>query len=251
MRSFFIKVFMLLAAMLCMFEGLVLVAVGLRQLSSERLLSLYSTLMAAPKALTSVFGVGVFFVVLGFILLILSARSKPAPHEIRVEKDGKVLNIPEKAIKDFILQIIQQNPCVSDVTVAFERKEKEAIEIEVSASLDGVSSIYKELNELEEVLKSELDRVFEWKTFTIVFHLRGVGVDPKKKYFASSVIAAEAAPVTAETQVASAPEAVTAEAVEEEGDEEEKPVAGPVLTRKTAKEQTPGSSFLSKMLLGR
>ncbi|MBF0330864.1 MAG: hypothetical protein HQL17_02925 [Candidatus Omnitrophica bacterium] len=260
MKSFFIKVFMLFAAALCMLEGLVLVAVGLGQLSSERLMAVYSNLMAAPKAMTTVFSIGAFFIALGFILLVLSSRTKPAPHEIKVEKDGKVLNIPERAVKEFILQIIQQNPCAADVTVEFVHTG-EAIDIEISASLDGVSSIYKELNEIEEVLKAEIDRVFEWKGFKITFHLRGIGIDRKKKYFASSVAPvveavaeAEEKPAAEEksgdTQEATMAEVGEAVTDEEASDDEEK---APEVkhSKDQPKDKTKGSSFLSKMLLGR
>ncbi|MBF0571453.1 MAG: hypothetical protein HQL12_06225 [Candidatus Omnitrophica bacterium] len=183
MKSFFIKVFMMVAAALCMLEGLVLVAVGLGRLPSEKLLEFYNNLMATPRSLTTIAGVGAFFVVLGFILLIFSARTRPAPHVIEVEKDGKPLSIPEKAVRSFILQIIEQSPCASDVSIEFEHKGKKDVEISIAIGLDGVSSIYEELNEIEQVIKAELDRVFEWKDFTITFHLRGVGVDKTKKYF--------------------------------------------------------------------
>ncbi|MBF0123288.1 MAG: hypothetical protein HQL21_07800 [Candidatus Omnitrophica bacterium] len=250
MKSFLLKVFMMFSAAFCLLEGLVLVAVGLGKLPADRLVIFYNALLSAPKALTTISVVGVFFVILGFILLILSSRTKPEPHEISVEKDGKVLNIPEKAVKDFILQIIDQNPCASDVTVSFERKEK-GIEIEISASLDGVSSIYKELNEIEEVLKSELDRVFEWKAFTISFHLRGIGVDPKKKYFASSApeTAVGQQPV-AEEKPEAAQEAVKSVIVDT-GDEDDKPIDENLLARKSSKENPKGSSIFSRMLLGR
>ncbi len=256
MKSLLVKVFMMLSAAFCMLEGLVLIAVGLGRLPSEQLLAVYTRLMAAPKSLTTVLGIGVFFVLLGFILLILSSRTKPVPHEIQVEKDGKVLNIPERAVKDFILQIIAQNPCTSDVTVAFERKEKD-IEIEISASLDGVSSIYKELNEIEDVLKSELDRVFEWKAFTISFHLRGIGVDPKKKYFAAApaavaiAAAVEQVSPASEEKVEATEEPLRSVLVSEADEEDEKPVNEQLLARKTPKESPKASSFFSKILLGR
>ncbi|MBF0511520.1 MAG: hypothetical protein HQL13_04235 [Candidatus Omnitrophica bacterium] len=210
MKSFFIKVFMMVAAGFCMLEGLVLLAVGLGRLPSLKLLEFYNKLMATPKSLTTIAGVGAFFVVLGFILLIFSARTKPTPHVIEVEKDGKPLSIPEKAVRNFILQIIEQNPCASDVTVEFEHKGKRDVEISIAIGLDGVSSIYKELNEIEEVLKVELDRVFEWTYFTIAFHLRGVGVDKTKKYFAASK---EPAPLVPDTQV-KAQEPVEAQKIE-------------------------------------
>ncbi|MBF0387278.1 MAG: hypothetical protein HQL20_05410 [Candidatus Omnitrophica bacterium] len=220
MKSLFIKVFMVFAAALCLAQGLVLAAVGLGTLSSEKLLALYAQLMAAPKALTAVLWVGGFFVLLGFILLILSARTRPVPHMIEVEKDGKPLNIPERAVREFILQILKQNPCASDVNVEFEHKGKgRDVEVEISAALDGVSSIYAELADIEGVLKTELERVFEWRSFTISFHLRGVGIDPKRKYFASAITAvtsaaAAVAPVEPPAKVTAEPAAALSAAVE-------------------------------------
>ncbi|MBF0503605.1 MAG: hypothetical protein HQL14_00745 [Candidatus Omnitrophica bacterium] len=211
MKSFFIKVFMMIAAGLCMLEGLVLVAVGLGRLPSDKLMEFYNNLLATPRSLTTVLGVGAFFVVLGFILLIFSARTRPAPHVINVEKDGKPLSIPEKAIRSFILQIIEQSPCASDVGIEFEHGPGDNIEILVAIGLDGVSSIYEELNEIEQVLKAELDRVFEWKNFKITFHLRGVGVDKTKKYFASAAAVETKATVEEPVSFTTQGENITAE----------------------------------------
>lgn len=186
-KSFFVKVFLIIAAMLCMFEGLVLFAVGMGRLSSERLLSLYNGLLGLPKALAAISGIGFFFVILGFILLAVSSRSKPAPRMIEIEKDGKVLTVPQSTLRDFIKQIIDQNPYVSDSNVEFEQKTKGGgIDIKISSAFNGVPSIYQELDLIETTLKDEIQRVFEWKDFKFTFRLRGVSVDPKKKYFASS-----------------------------------------------------------------
>jgi len=253
MKSLLAKVFMVVAAAFCMVEGIVLVAVGLGTLSSEKLLSLYAQLIAAPKALTAVLSVGGFFVLLGFILLVLSARTRPVPHTIEVEKDGKMLSIPERAVRDFILQILKQNPCASDVNVDFTHIGKgKDVEVEISAALDGVTSIYEELGEIEAVLRTELDRVFEWKTFTIAFHLRGIGIDPKRKYFAKAVI--ETAPAAA------APDAATPVTTEAAAKNDNATIAdvGTIVDEEPAgeaAEETPvqgkKSSFLSKMLLGK
>ncbi|MBF0569198.1 MAG: hypothetical protein HQL18_00255 [Candidatus Omnitrophica bacterium] len=259
MKSLLIKVFMMVASAFCMLEGLVLVAVGLGRLPSDRLLAAYNTLMATPKALTSILGVGAFFVTLGFILLVLSSRTRPAPHVIDVEKDGKPLSIPEKAVRNFILQIIEQNPCASDVSVEFEHTGKKDVEILIAIGLDGVSSIYEELNEIEKVLEAELGRVFEWKGFKITFHLRGVGVDKKKKYFAAAVVAPsapavenKAEPVNNEQPVA-VDEVVKSEATEESVpvemiDQVAEPQAEESSSKRKAKEQHP--SLFSKMLFG-
>ncbi|MEI6437177.1 MAG: hypothetical protein WCO69_00330 [Candidatus Omnitrophota bacterium] len=246
MKSLLAKIFMVIAAAFCFLQGIVLLAVGLGTLSSEKLMTIYGQLMAAPKALTAVFWVGGFFVLLGFILLVISSRTRPVPHVIEVEKDGKPLSIPERAVREFILQILSQNPCASDVNVAFEHKGKgKDVEIEISAALDGVTSIYEELAEIETVLKSELERVFEWKTFTVCFHLRGIGIDPKRKYFSKSVIATAPA--------AEAP-AAEAEPKAESVENTTMAAAGTIVdedTEDVAPEKPKNSSFLSKMLLGK
>lgn len=250
MKSLLAKIFMVVASAFCLCQGVVLVAVGLGTLSSEKLMSFYSQLIAAPKALTVLFWVGGFFILLGFILLIISARTRPVPHVIEVEKDGKPLSIPERAVREFILQILKQNPCASDVNVDFEHKGKgRDVEIEISAALDGVTSIYEELGEIEAVLKTELERVFEWKTFTVSFHLRGVGIDPKRKYFSKSVVAA--APAAAVEAEAGIPAVIETENAPEETT---MAAAGTIVDEDVA-EAAPGkdkkSSFLSKVFLGK
>ncbi len=258
MKSLFIKIFMVIAAAFCLAQGIILVAVGLGTLSSERLLTLYGQLMAAPKALTAVFWVGGFFVLLGFILLLLSARTKPMPHMIEVEKDGKPLNIPERAVREFILQILKQNPCASDVNVSFEHKGKgKEVEIEIAAALDGVSSIYEELAEIEAVLKTELERVFDWKSFTICFHLRGVGIDATKKYFAKAVPVKAPAAVAGTVAADAAPAAeepvhgVVSAATEDDGQDDTTLLEDDRPAENKTQEKPKNSSFFSKMLLGK
>lgn len=185
MKTFFMKVFLIIASALCLFEGLVLLAVGLGQLPSERLLTFYSRLIAAPKSLSTIMGIGIFFLVLGFILLLMSSRTKPAAKMITVEKDGKALRIPQETIKSFIKQILEQNPYATDSSVDFQAKD-EITEIRISSAFNAVGSVHQEVNRIEEVLKNEIESVFAWKDFQFVFQLRGVGVDPQKKYFPSA-----------------------------------------------------------------
>lgn len=185
MKTFFMKIFMVVAAGLCLFEGLVLLAVGLGRSSPEQLLAIYTRLMASPKILSVVWGVGIFFVVLGFILLIVSSRTKPAPKMIMVEKDGRSLGIPQQTVSNFIHQIMEQNPYASDITVLFEPKD-DKVEIMIASAFNGVPSVHREINRIEEILKTEIENVFGWKGFNIHFRLRGVRVNPKKKYFSSA-----------------------------------------------------------------
>ncbi|MBF0479914.1 MAG: hypothetical protein HQL26_10570 [Candidatus Omnitrophica bacterium] len=272
MKSFFIKIFMVIASAFCLAEGLILVAVGLGRLSPEKLQQLYAALLAAPKALSIMLWVGLFFVMLGFILLILSSRTKPAPLTIQVEKDGRTLNIPQLAVKDFIMQILEQNPYTTDFSVAFERKSKDQdMDIVISTGLNGVSSIYEELNKIEDVVKAELVRVFDLKDFKFVFLLRGVAGDPRKKYFAAPEpeVQPTAEPTEAvvdnkgeEADVKPAKQVdlfrkVDDEDISEVSEDEENEVLvpeeeEPVLRRKAIKrDKSKDSSLLSKMLWGK
>ncbi len=230
---------MVFSAALCMLEGLILIAFGLGRLSPERLLALYNSLLAAPKALTTISGIGLFFLLLGFILLIISSKAKPAPQMIEVQKDGKTLNVPQKAIKDFILQILEQNRCASDISVDFECKGKE-VEIQIAIALDGSASIYQGLNQIEEVLKAELERVFEWKAFKFNFQLRGVGVDARKKYFSNAG--------TEQPQEAQEAEANSEDADAQIATEDNE---SPAKSKTKGKSKSKYDSLLSKMLWGK
>ncbi|MBF0521943.1 MAG: hypothetical protein HQL24_02685 [Candidatus Omnitrophica bacterium] len=185
MKTFFMKLFLVVAASLCMFEGLVFLAVGLGRLSPDKLVTLYNNLLQTPSALKTMQGAGAFFIALGFILLVLSARTKHDPKVITVEQDGKVLNIPQKTVMDFIKQIGTQNPYVSYFHVNFYNKPKEGFIISIAIDLHGVPSVQQELSRIEQTLSSELENVFGWKNFKFNFSVQGVSVNPKKKYFSS------------------------------------------------------------------
>lgn len=235
MKTFFMKVFLIIASAMCLLEGLVLVAVGLNQLSSERLLSFYSRLLTAPKSLSTILGIGVFFMMLGFILLVVSSRTRPAPKMISVEKDGKALRIPQETIKGFIKQIVEQNPFASDISVDFETKD-ELTTIRLACAFNAVDSVHQEVNRIEEVLKNEIESVFEWKDFQFTFQLRGVGVDPKKKYFSSSEAEAELAI------------AEKVDAADEELASEDEPEAK---AKEKNKAKPKDKNLISKMLFGK
>lgn len=184
MKSFFIKIFLVIAATLCMLEGLVLVAVGLGRLAPDRLVSIYSGLIAMPKAMSTILGIGGFFVILGFILLALASRTKPPIQMIEVAKEGKVVRITPQTIKDFIKQILSQNPYISDCSVDFENMSK-YINIKVEAAFNNAPEIHQELKNVEDILTAEIERVFQWTEFKFDFEVEGVTADPKKKYFPS------------------------------------------------------------------
>lgn len=261
MKTFFMKIFMVVAAALCLSEGLALIAVGLGRTSSEQFLSIYNRLMASPKVLSFVLGVGVFFLILGFILLVVSSRTKPAPKIIMVEKEGKSLGIPQQTIGDFIRQIMEQNPYASDVNVEFEPKA-EGVEIMIASAFSGVPSLHQEIDRIEKVIKSEIENVFGWKGFNVHFQLRGVSVNPKRKYFSSNNGEKKATPQ--DNQEASMPaveqEDESALTVKEkaggrdtraQGDEFEGEDEGRDELRPREKHKPKDKSMLSKMLWGK
>ncbi|MBF0531987.1 MAG: hypothetical protein HQL23_02700 [Candidatus Omnitrophica bacterium] len=183
MKTFFMKIFLVIAAGLCMFEGLVLLAVGLGRLSPDRLVTFYNQLLQQAAALKTIQGVGSFFVALGFLLLLLAARAKPAAKTIAVEQDGKILTIPQKTVMDFIQQIGEQNPFVTYFRTTFEQKPKQPVTIAIIVELSGVPSVHQVLQQIENTLIAELDNVFAWHNFKFDFRLQGLVVNPKKKYF--------------------------------------------------------------------
>ena len=183
MKTVMMKVFLIAASLVCMLEGLVLVDVGLGRLPPDRAVDLYVKMFQTPHGLQTVLGVGLLFIVLGFILIMTASRTKPAVRMIEVVRSGKILKIPYVTIKDFIEQIIGQNPYITDFSVDFEAKGKGAIDIMIVSGFKDVPHIHRELNLVEEILKNELERVFEWKDFAFHFQLGEVSVSPNKKYF--------------------------------------------------------------------
>ncbi|MBF0620156.1 MAG: hypothetical protein HQL19_08315 [Candidatus Omnitrophica bacterium] len=195
MKTLLMKIFLVAASALCMFEGLFLIAIGLGRLSPDRLVTLYTKMLTFPKILTSFELGGVFFVLLGFILLVLSSRTRPVPKIIQVEKDGRIVEVPQETVRNFIRQILRENPRMSDFTVEFETKSKD-VELVITSSFNGVSSIHEELGRVESVLRSEIENVFAWKGFQVAFHMRGVSVNPEKQYFPGSKPAGKAVAAT-------------------------------------------------------
>ena len=188
MKTILTKVFLVIAALVCMLEGLVLVDVGLGRVPPDRAIDLYVKLFQIPHGLSTVLVLGFLFIILGFILIVLASRAKPVVRIIQVERNGKILNIPYTTIKDFIEQIIAQNPYMHSVSVEFESNGKKAVDINIVSGFRDVPSIHRELNVVEEVLKGEIERVFEWKGFAFHFQLGEVSVNSQKKFFPDSKV---------------------------------------------------------------
>lgn len=195
MKTVLMKIFLIVSAMACMLQGMMLLSVGLGRLPAGKLVNLYEQLMNIPAALKTVEIVGVFFVLLGFILLVFAARAKQVPKMIKIEEDGQSLNITYKTIIDYIEQIGSQDPYVTHFLADFINDRKEGVIIPVQIELNGVPSVQQVLNEIEHTLRDEIENVFGLKKFKFDFHIKGVSIDPKKKYFASPVV--EKAPLPA------------------------------------------------------
>ena len=172
--------------MACMFQGMMLLSVGLGRLSPQKLVILYDQLLNLPAALKTIEIVGTFFILLGFILLLFASRTKQIPKTITVEQEGQSLNITYKTVIDFIEEVGSQNPYVTHFIADFINDHRTGIIIPVDIELNGVPSVHHILNEMENTLRSEIGNVFGLKKFKFEFHVQGVSIDPKKKYFAAS-----------------------------------------------------------------
>lgn len=173
----------MIAASLCMFEGLMLLAVGLGRLSPQKLVILYNQLLSSPVAFKSIQIVGVFFIALGFLVLLLASRTKAVPKMISIDQDGKVLNIAYHTVIDFIEQVGSQDPFVTHFKANFINSRKEGIIIPIEVGLSGVPSVQQVLDEMENTLRGEIENVFGLKKIKFDFNIQGVSIDPKKKYF--------------------------------------------------------------------
>jgi len=189
------KIFLMVSAMACMFQGLMFLSVGLGRLSPQKLVILYDQLINMPSALKTIVIVGTFFILLGFTLLLLASRTKQVPKMITVEQEGQSLNITYKTVIDFIEQVGSQNPYVTHFQADFIHDNKTGISIPVEIGLNGVPSVQHVLNDMENTLRNEIENVFGLKKFRFDFHIQGVSIDPKKKYFASPVVEKATLPV--------------------------------------------------------
>ena len=191
MKTIFEKLFFSMAALVCMFAGLVFIDVGLGRLAPERIADLYVHLIQVPVALRTILGVGLFFIVLGFMCMVIIYRIKSSPKMIEVEKEGRILSLSYATIKSFIEQIIGQHPCMTVTGVELELKEKNNIDIKIVAGFKDAPSVQEELNRVEEMLRNEIERVFGWKNYAFHFELREIGIDPQKKYFPDTKVQAQ------------------------------------------------------------
>jgi len=116
--------------------------------------------------------------------LIVAFRSKRRQKLILIKEKGEILRIPVDEVKDFIDQMLGQNPYLSDFDTTLRNKGKR-IYINISSVFNDAVSIRQEVNQIRKILKGELGRVFEFARFKINFQIKGIGINPEKKYFSS------------------------------------------------------------------
>ena len=154
-----------------------LVSIG--RIAPQNIISLYTYILQMPKALDITLGLGAMYSLLGLIFLISAFRCKEPQQFIQIEEQGHLLRIPVDTFKDFIEQILQQNPYVSDydTSVSFKRLR---VAVTIVFSFNQSLPVRQEVGRIRAALKEEIEHVFGFTHVTINCQMKDIKVNHKK-----------------------------------------------------------------------
>lgn len=187
MKIFFSKILLYVCACVAIVEAAIFLLVGLARIPPEKVLSLYAFVTQTKEFRNVSLGLAAGFLCVGIVLLIISVRLKGPQKLISTSKDGEDLDIPVDAVKDFIGQILTQNPSMNDFDITIHNK-KGKVYIDINVSVGDSVSIQQGIHELRNVLKEEIERVFEFPYLKINFQIKGIRVNPEKKFSRTSFV---------------------------------------------------------------
>ena len=177
MKNTFTKIFALLCGIIFIAEGAILLQVYFGKLHPHDIIQLFNLLVSKQIHLHYLLGISLGFILSGLIFLrIFIGKKRSSIDDITINKKGEVIRIPAEAIKEVVQQIISLNSHFTDVGIEI-RKIKKWINIELCCAYAGNESIPKKINEIKEIIRGEMMRVFDFRYLKINFQLDGVTLE--------------------------------------------------------------------------
>lgn len=176
MKNFFLKIFLFICAVIFLTESALLFLVYFGRISFDHVAAFFTLYGQTPGRAGVLVGFAFGFLCIGLIFLFRVSRTTRKIHTLFIKDKGEIVRIPVGTIKDFIIQIIEKNSHLSDIDVVITRKRK-WIYINVLCAYTGYTPIRSEINEMKEILRGEIKRVFEFPYLKIDFQLVGIRVD--------------------------------------------------------------------------
>jgi uncharacterized alkaline shock family protein YloU len=141
--------------------------------SADDTVRLYGFLSQAQRGVNILSGFTISLLTIGLIFLYYAIRRTGEAETIVLKDKGQMVHIPAETFKDFINQILEKESSLSDFDTAVHRKGK-WIYVDVASNFTGAVPVRRETSQIKEILKSEIERVFELPHFKITFQMKGI-----------------------------------------------------------------------------
>jgi len=175
MKNFFIKLFFYVSFVVFTFEGLILTLMAAGRLSVTRI-ELFLASFASHQDSNILFIAAGGFFLFALVFLISALKTYDQPPVIIIKDKNEVLRIPLETIKEFVNQIISMNSHIKNVEM-YVTKKKRWVTINILAMYSGCKPVHEEIIKLREIVKGELQRIFEFPFLRINFQLEGISLE--------------------------------------------------------------------------
>ena len=163
-----------------MFQSVILFAVRYGRIQLKNALSFYSYVLNTPTALDITLTLAICFLCSGIIFLAIVLHRTKKQKMIVIEENAEQVRIPTVVIMDFIEQILEQDPNLSDFEVSLYNK-KTMLFIDIFLMFNTNVSIKHKTQQIREALKEQIRSVFELTKCKINFQLKGINAAAAQK----------------------------------------------------------------------
>jgi len=166
-------------------ESILLFRIHTGNFTLQNTISLYNLSQNNLSSFPVLLALAIAFFLFGMLcLLILFNKSYQAIDEIIIKNKGEIISIPFETIKNVVMQMISLNSHLKDIDISITQIKKD-ININIACSYKGNRSIMEQIEEVKEIVKGEIKRVFSLPNFKLNFQLDEIIIDHSSDFINS------------------------------------------------------------------
>lgn len=179
MKNVIMRVFLFGCGTVFIVESIALFMIRMGYFDVSVASQMYNSLFQTTSRLDMLLACAACFGLVGLVLMFRVFWGIGQSKAIIIKDKGEVVRIPAKTIKDFIAQIIDLNSALEDVKMIVKPNRK-WIDLKILCSYTGDQPVSTELHRVKEIIKTEMNKVFDFTYVRINFQLEGISIETTK-----------------------------------------------------------------------